>query len=41
MYEMESEKNQAIRNHKLLEERLKFQNEEKEKTEKTLHEMWK
>ena len=41
LYELEASKNQAIRNEKLLEERLKYQTEERDKSEKTINDKWK
>ncbi len=40
LYEFELEKNAAIRNEKLLEERMKFMAEDKEKQEKSLNDKW-
>lgn len=40
LYLLETEKNSSIRNEKLLEERLKYSVEDKEKGEKALQEKW-
>ena len=41
IFELETERNAIIRNEKLLEERIKFSTEEKEKIEKNLNTKWK
>lgn len=41
IFDFEVEKNNAIRNEKLLEERLKYIQEDKDKQEKMLVEKWK
>jgi hypothetical protein len=40
LQEVEIEKNNAIRNEKLLEERMKYMAEDKEKHEKLVNEKW-
>lgn len=41
IYVLEQDKNNSIRNEKLLEERMKYISEDKEKLEKALNEKWK
>lgn len=40
LYYLEAEKNSSIRNEKLIEERMKFQNVEKEKSDKIFFDKW-